>query len=218
MDLWIVSDKSDKQKDESKPAEQPAAQTFPTQTFPTQAQPVAPVIGATNCEPHMKAIMDLYDKGFEGLNRDGVEFFEFYKAVAATNFEPGSYKMALSMLSGMEKSMTKDSLIEQSAYYIDEIQKVHSTYTNNGIAKRDEIERNKASENEQLKNDLSLLEEQLKVIKAQIESKSMALQQIDAKYAPSLEEVQCKMAANDMAKDKIISTLNKVVQDIKTIL
>jgi hypothetical protein len=223
-DFWIVSDK-DKNKDatDSKQAQVTEPTTFPTsQTFPTaQAAPVAqaapaPTIGATNCEPHMDAIMDMYEKGFDGLNRDGVEFFEFFKAVAAANFEPGAYKMALSVLSGMEKNMTKESLIEQSAYYINEIQLVHTRYTQNGNNKKAEIERSKATENEQLKNDLLLLEEQLKTISAQIESKKIALNQIDTKYAPAIEEVMCKIAANDTAKDRIVGTINMVVQGIKT--
>jgi hypothetical protein len=44
--------------------------------------------------------------------------------------------------------------------------------------------------------------------------KQAALAGIDAKYSPQITEVECKLMANDMARDRIIGTIQQVVTGI----
>lgn len=183
--------------------------------FPTKEEE-APTIGATNCEPHMDAVMKLYEKGFEGLDQPGVEFFEYFKSVASAGMDnPAAYTMAFNMLKGLEPDLSKDGLLEQSKFYVTEIEKVHQGYDTNGKNKKIEVEDQKNVETEKLKSDISLLEQQLETTKNQIEAKKLKLGGIDSKYDPEIEEIGCKMAANDMARDKILGAINKVVEGIK---
>ena len=188
---------------------------FPDATPATAAPVVSPIIGTTNCEPHMEAIMSLYEKGFDGLNQPGVEFFEFFKSVIAGGVDnPATYTMAFNMLKGLESGMNKQSLLSQSNFYKDEILKVYQGYIKSGTDKKMEIEKQRDAETERLRSDLDLLRQQLETIKTQIQTKDIQLTQQDAKYNPAIEEIGCKMAANEVAKEKIIGTINKVVAGI----
>lgn len=224
-DYWLNSDDSDKKKEEktAEPTQAPTQQT-PTQTgtaikFPDAAQVAVaiptPTIGATNCEPHMDAVMALYEEGFEGLNQPGVEFFEYFKSVVGAGIDnPGAYTMALNMLRGLDANMSKASLLQQSQFYIDEIMKVWQGYEDSGLNKKQSLEQSRDAETERMKSDLELMEQQLITLQNQIDSKKIALQSQTAKYAPGIEEIGCKMAANDLAKNKILGTINKVVAGI----
>lgn len=182
-------------------------------TFP-QVATVNPNI-PSECAPHMDAIMDLYEKGFTNLNQPGVDFFEFFQAVmdgGASN--AGAYKMAFKMLSTMEKGLTKDSLVSQSNFYVNELTKVHTDYNNDGLKKKNELLSTKTIEEQSLKTDVTMLKEQFESIKNQIASKEMQLSQIDSKYQPKLNEIDCKLMANDSAKNRILSSINTVVTGI----
>lgn len=225
-DYWINSDEeTDKTSEKvSAKVEADAAKTGTvtappggTIKFPKSTMEKAPaMVGATSCAPYMDDVMALYEKGFEGLNQPGVEFFEYFKSVAGAGIDnPSAYGMAYNMLKGMEPDMSKASLLEQSKFYIDEINKVHQQYTAGGQKRKLEIENNRDTEAEKLKSDLDLLVQQEESIKTQISTKRLALDNIDSKYTPDIEEIGCKMGANDTAKEKILGTLNKVVAGIK---
>lgn len=187
---------------------------FPDAKAVAVEEPVT-TIGATNCEPHMEAVMELYEKGFEGLNQPGVEFFEYFKSVVGAGIDtPAAYTMALNMLKGMDASMSKESLLSQAQFYVDEINKVWAGYDTSGKNKKQEIEDNRDIETERIKSDLQLMEQQLETLKNQIESATIALNSQSNKYAPEIDEIACKMAANDLAKNKILGTIKKVIAGI----
>lgn len=56
--------------------------TFPTSTAPTPIASV-PLESNPSCAPHLAKIMEMYEKGFESLNKPGYDFFEFFKSVAS---------------------------------------------------------------------------------------------------------------------------------------
>ena len=98
----------------------PTSETsFPTQSVTTMA-PITPENPA--CGPHLDKIMTLYEQGFDSLNQDGYDFYEFFKAVieAGAN-NPAIYSMALTMAKAMDSKVSKESLLSQSQFYITEI-------------------------------------------------------------------------------------------------
>lgn len=193
--------------------------TFPN-TFPTATpvvntpQPVASIENPS-CQPHLDKIVQLYESGFDGLNQAGYDFYEFYKAVVSGGIDnPQVYAMALSMGKAMDGNVSKDSLLTQSQFYIDEIMKVHQTYVENGTTKKNHLLSTKESERSQLASDLDGLKMQMEAISNQIVAKQTSLAEIDNKYANDLLEVDCKLMANDVAKDKILSSINAVKQGL----
>ena len=206
--------------DENESSEKPKAemQSTPIEPikFPVTSSNPTPKVGSTDCSMHMQSVMEMYEKGFEGLNRPGVEFFEYYKAVAEAGIDnPAAYKMAFTMLRAMEPSMTKESLLSQSQFYIAEIEKVHTHFDSEGVSKRTQLQGECSGEREKLQNEIHNLNIQLESIKNQISSKEQTLTQLDGKYIPKIEDIECKRMANDQAKSRILGGLMKIIEGIK---
>lgn len=206
--------------DESESIEQPkkesASVPIEPVKFPESPINSIPRVGTTDCSMHMKSVMEVYERGFESLNRPGIEFFEYYKAVAEAGIDnPLSYKMAFTMLRSMEPTMSKESLLSQSQFYIDEIGKVHGSFDNEGQMKKVQLQDECDLEREKLRSDIHNLNIQLESIRNQIATKETLLSQLNGKYVPQIEDIECKRMANDQAKDRILGGIRKVVEGIK---
>lgn len=212
-DLFIISD--EKGEKSSAPTKFPETKSDDTITFPKTESVISTPI-PLECAPQMESVMKTYEDGFAKLNQPGVEFFEYFQAVAEGGSDkPESYKMAFKMMKSLEKSMTKESLIEQSQFYINELSNVHANYNSIGNKKKNELLANKDSEDKKLRSEVQLLRQQLDTIKEQISSKELLINQIDGKYLPKVTELECTIRANDVARDRIVATLNSVVIGIK---
>lgn len=216
--LIFEDDAPEEKKQEKYTSKFPDAGTsFPSSTATMEAPaPTATSSVPLECAPHMDAIMKRYEDGFASLNRPGIEFYEYFEAVmeAGVN-DPAAYKMALKMLSKMEKTMTKDSLAIQSQFYIDELNKVHAGFSSQGVTTKTELMAAKDSEGLKLKNDIQLLKDQMESLKNQLGAKEIQLSQIDGRYQPRINELECKIMANDTAKNRILGSINAVVAGIK---
>jgi hypothetical protein len=184
-------------------------------------KPVVPVQTATAitpnnpaCAPHMDKIMNMYEKGFEGLNIDGFDFFEFFKMVVEGDVNnPQAYTMAFSM--GKTMGATKETLLSQSEYYITEIQKVHQGYVTAGNTKRQQAIAAKTGEETELKGELTNIDTEIARLTALKSQTEKHLQAIDGKYAPDIEEIECKLMANNLAMEGIVGSIQKVVTGVK---
>lgn len=219
MDLWITDDSKPEEKQKQPTTSFPSSSAGPAIKFPdaevVEAPKPVPMVGSTHCGPQMDAVMKLYEDGFESLNQPGIEFFEYFKSVVGGGVNiPGSYKMALNMLNGMGAGLTKDKLINQSQFYLTEIDKVHQSYSAKGIAKKAATEAERNNESEQLNADIALLRQQVEGLQNQIQTKSLELSGIDSRYNPILEEIGCKLEANNSARDTIAASIKKVVEGI----
>lgn len=193
----------------------PKATFTPTTSFPsaTKTAPITP--DNPSCGPHLDKIMDMYEKGFENLNQDGYDFYEYFRAVVKIGSDNAEmYKMAFTMAQSMEPSVTKASLISQSQFYVNEITSVHKGYKETGESKKLEMQNLKTSEESNLKQEVSELDIEIQRLKAMKSQKEAELSSIDEKYASEMTDIGCKLMANDMARDKILNSINKVVSGI----
>jgi hypothetical protein len=221
LDLIIENPDKGKKQEEANTASQNEAVKFPETNYGTQASVstqagvAMPPQANPNCEPHLQKVLEVYDLGFEKLNQPGYDFFEFYKAVTSAGIDnPSVYQMALTMAQTMDKEVSKDKLVSQSDFYVSEIMKVHSQYVEGGTGKRQELLSKKENEKRQLETDLASLKMQLEAITNQINLANTNLMGIDNKYANDLTEVDCKLMANDVAKDRILASIEKVKQGL----
>lgn len=228
-DLFFVSDGDDKKKETSANVQSTFKNKFPTSgpiETPTKVETKAETVTATEtmaeitpdnpaCAPHLDKIMKLYEDGFDGLDMDGYDFYEYFQMVVQAGINNGAaYNMAFTM--GKTMGATKESLIEQAQFYIDEINKVHQHYVDNGTVKKESALKTKGEEESTLNSELMDINNEiarLNTLKAQKES---ALSSIDAKYSPQITEIECKLMANDMARERILGTINTVVNGIKS--
>jgi hypothetical protein len=168
------------------------------------------------CAPHLDKIMGLYEQGFDGLNLDGYDFYEYFKAVIGAGVNnPAVYPMALSMAIAMDSKVTKESLISQSEFYVAEINKVHQTYSDNGSIKRQETLQAKGQEESMLTNELNGINTEIERLTTEKANKEAQLGLIDSKFAPTVTDIECKLMANDIAREKIVATISSVVNGIK---
>ena len=232
-DLFIVSDENEKanetpQVETVKPTSTAATTKFPTSTpqveesgsilgvfgFGKQEHEVATPTASVSNE-HLEKALELYQKGFDSLNQPGYDFYEFYQAVMqAGPTNPQIYTMAFTMASAMDKTISKDRLVQQSDYYLTEIEKVYNDYVGKGNSKREDLLAQKKHENESLVGELSLLRQQLEAITTQIADRENKLSVIDVKYAPMVGDVESKISANEIAKNKVVQSIEQVKQGI----
>jgi hypothetical protein len=181
--------------------------TPPSMGIPLESNPM--------CQPHMEKIIQMYEAGFDGLNMDGYDFFEYYKAVLSAGADnPAVYPMAFTMAQSMDKKITRDLLITQSDFYVQEISKVHTKYVGGGNDKKNELLGRKENEREQLGTEVQNLRMQIEALTNQLNNAQNNLVQIDNKYANDLTEVECKLMANDVAKNNLLASIDKVKQGL----
>ena len=186
-------------------------QTNSVQAPPTFSTPT------TVSDEYLEKALVLYQNGFDSLNQPGFDFYEFYQSVANAGISnPQIYTMAFSLASSMDKTVTKDKLVQQAEYYISEIGKVYTDFVSKGNAKKIEVESQKTQENQSLINELNVMNQQLEALKIQIEDRNKKLSAIGTKYDPQLIEIGNKLNANTMAKDKIIQSIEQVKNGIIT--
>jgi hypothetical protein len=229
-DLFIVSDENANEPKQEAVTPTPSTTKFPTSTptseesggifsvfgFGKSDEPTPqPTMSTSVSNEHLQATLELYQRGFDSLNQPGYDFYEFYQAIMQAGVNnPQVYPMALTMASAMDKSISKDKLVQQSEFYIAEINKVYNDYNSKGLAKKQDLMAQKQHENESLVNELSLLRQQLEAIKTQIADKENKLSVIDVKYAPMISEVDSKIGANEMAKNQIVQSIEQVKSGI----
>jgi len=166
-------------------------------------------------EEHLNKAIEIYQNGFDSLNQNGYDFYEYFQTVIQGGItNPQTYKMAFSMGSVMDKSVTKTKLLQQSDFYVSEINKVYNDYVTKGNAKKKELVDQKTHENQSLAGELNLMKEQLEALKTQIEDRENKLSSIDDKYFPKISELDSKLAANDIAKNKVIESIELVKEGI----
>lgn len=223
-DLFIINNEAGEKKEKNS-VDNSQAMKFPNATDsvtiapPGNGSPSAgvPLESNPSCQPHMEKIIQMYETGFEGLNMEGYDFFEFYKAILSAGADnPAVYPMAFTMAQTMDKKITKDSLTSQSDFYVQEISKVHTKYVENGTSKKNELLNRKEEERQQLNTEVQNLKMQIEALTNQMNNAQNNLTQIDNKYANDLLEVDCKLMANDLAKNNLLASINKVKQGLIT--
>jgi hypothetical protein len=157
----------------------------------------------------------IYQRGFDSLNTDGYDFYEYYTMVAAGGMENTPiYPMAFAMGKSVSPSITKDALTSKADYYMDEINKVYQNFSAQGSSKIDEISTKKNNENQNLVHELESIKTQIESLLVQQASCERKLGDIDSKYAGQLNDVQTMIKANSIAKEKFIGQIQTVKNGI----
>jgi polyhydroxyalkanoate synthesis regulator phasin len=186
-----------------------------TQTPSFSYTPTTPVNTGGVTQEALDKALEIYQKGFDSLNQPGFDFYEFYQSVTNAGVtNPQIYAMAFSMANGMDKSVTKEKLVQQGEFYLTEIMKQYDDFVAQGNGKKQQIEEQKSHENQSLVNELELMNQQMDSLKNQIEDRKRKLAEIGSKYDPQISAIADKLSANNMAKDKIISSIEQVKQGI----
>lgn len=192
---------------------------FPNQTKFPDTTNSSFIAGNNSNNPFINEILDVYNKGFETLNNDGFDFFEMYKSVMAVGASnPQSYQMAFTMGKTLKTDLSKEFLIEKSKYYISEIEKVYSKYDATGNSKNKDLNNAITTQKYDLNKNIADLDAQIAKLQSDLEIKKTALSKIDNENQQMFAEIQQKIEANNIAKQKILESINTVVTGINQYL
>ena len=167
----------------------------------------------------LNEILEVYNKGFEGLNSDGFDFFEMYKSVMAVGpTNPQSYQMAFTMGKTIKSDLSKEFLLEKSKFYISEIEKVYAKYDATGNSKNKDLSDTITNQKNHLTKTISDIESQIAKLQSELEGKKAELARIDFDNKEMFIQIQLKIEANNLAKHKILESINTVVTGINQYL
>ena len=208
---------TDNEKNETETA--PVQQNIPVNNspagtqFPTSATSSTTVSNSNN--PFIGEVLSVYEKGFEGLNNEGFDFFELYKSVMAVGSNnPQSYQMAFAMGKTLRPEITKEFLLDKSKFYISEIEKVFQNYDVIGNSKKNELNNGILHKKENLNKEIADLQTQIAALQNTLQGKTAELAQIDNENKELFVEIQQKIEANSIAKQKILESINTVIAGI----
>ncbi len=186
--------------------------------FPNQntIEESSPVPSNTVNNSVLDTVVEMYQSGFDSLNMPGYDFYEFFKAIKAVNSnEPSVYQMAMTMAQLSDPKTSNESLLKSADFYIDEINKVHKQYAEKGNFKREQIKDNQLKEKDKLVSEISILEKQIIELQTKISNKKIKLETTDSSLLSEILSIEQKIAANDIAKAKILETIKTVMDGIK---
>lgn len=200
-------------KEQVQVAEQTTGKKFPTETtFPNSTTD-------SYNNPFINEILAVYEKGFESLNESGFDFFELYKSVMAVGpTNPQSYQMAFTMGKTIKSDLTKEFLLEKANFYIKEIEKVYVKYDDTGNIKKKDLSDTIIREKASLTKSISDLESKIAQLQNELETKKTELGKIDLNNKEQFSEIQLKIDANNLAKHKILDSINTVVTGVNQYL
>ena len=166
--------------------------TMPTDTkFPEATVTPTMPMGSANNNPFLGEVLDVYQKGFDGLNAEGFDFFELYKSVQAVGVtNPQSYQMAFTMGKTINSALTKEFLLEKSKFYITEIEKVYVSFDEKGKAKNNNLNGEITTKKNNLTTEIANLEKQIATLQADLETKKAALAKIDFENHEAFSEIK----------------------------
>ena len=209
----FINEEASQPKDAS-----PAPTSFPpTNKFPDTPTNTNP--SNSNANPFLGEVLDVYQKGFDGLNLEGFDFFELYKSVNAVGVtNPQSYQMAFTMGKTINPNLSKEFLLDKAKFYQSEIEKVYEKYNITGNAKKSDLNAKVTQEKKDLSQSIEAIEAQIAQLQKDLESKRISLTQIDNDNAQEFRELQLKIEANTMARQKIQDSISLVVTGINQYL
>jgi hypothetical protein len=226
----FINDDSSAPKDAAAPVKQaPPAPTFQNK-FPDQAMPppipqgsysssVNAGTGSTINNPFLADVLSVYEKGFESLNMSGFDFFEMYKSVMAVGASnPQAYQMAFTMGKTINPVLTKEFLLEKAKFYTAEIEKVYTKYDTDGNAKKMGLDNTLTAEKFNLTKTIEELEAKIVQLQSELQIKKEELIKIDSGSREKYSEIQLKIEANNLAKSRILESINTVVTGINQYL
>lgn len=186
--------------------------------FPESTNSFQPAETISN-NPFLQEVFSVYEKGFDSLNQSGFDFYEMYKSVisvGATN--PQSYQMAFTLGKTISPEITKPFLLEKSKFYTDEIEKVYAKYDATGNSRKKELSDAIAKEKDGLSKNIKDLESKITQLQYDLNKCKEELEKVDFKNKEQFSEIQLKIEANDLAKKKIVDSINMVITGINQYL
>ncbi len=151
-----------------------------------------------------------YEDLLKKLNKDGIDFFEYFTGVAKMGGGPNDYKAMFIAIQTMDTDINIQQLTADAEFYIAEIQKESSNINTAGRKKLETLDREKNSTRSSLTIEVSKLQKELIKIQKNLNQKEEELNNLEQVYSEKITRTQAKLEANKRAADIICSKINVV--------
>jgi len=171
---------------------------------------------AANPSKYLNEIIEVYQRKFDALNKEGYDFHEFFEAMSDLSPRTAeTYKMASHFATKIDKNVSKDYLLATAGYYEEELTKLHDFNESQGNQKLQEISNEKAVEKSSLEGEVQSLKNQIAALELQMSAKNSELKSIESKYASQISDIESKLAANTAAKNAVLGSIAEIKSGIE---
>ena len=185
--------------------------------FPTQV--AYPVTGDPSANPFINEVVEVYDKGFASLNSAEFDFYELYRSVMVVGpGNPQSYQMAFTMGKSLKPDLSKQFLLDKAKYYTDEIDKVYTKYNDAGNSKIKDLNDSLTRQKDELSRTIHDLETKIIQLQNELMKAKSEFEKVDFQNKEKFTELQLKLDANNIARKKILDSINQVVAGVNQYL
>lgn len=172
-----------------------------------------------SANPFINEVVEVYEKGFASLNSAEFDFYELYRSVMVVGpGNPQSYQMAFTMGKSLKPDLSKQFLLDKAKYYSDEIEKVYSKYNDAGNAKIKDLNDTVVKQKDDLSKTIHDLETKIIQLQNELMKSKSELEKIDFNNKEKYTELQLKLDANNVARKKILDSINQVVAGVNQYL
>lgn len=224
-DLWVKPKDSETNQNSSSSEVQPGSQTTHS-IGAVGGEFVAQQPKSTTSTELVEKFVTLFRQGIEEKDLLGVDMMEFIRALFPPNTTSAptseNYQKIFDVFKVADPSLTKQRLLDSSAYYRGEVVIETEKYLSEGKKKLSEIEETKSNERKSLEKqqtDLQLEEQKLreKIVELEEDLKNNGksqgevvtnLSSIDRKYQPELNEVKQKISAIEQASERVVNSFS----------
>jgi hypothetical protein len=185
-----------------------ASTTAPATALPTNT--IAPA--AENVKEMKLRIYQL----LESLNKPGCDFFEVWNAaIEMGGANSNNIKAAFTSLRYVDKSLTKEKLLETSDFYISSLKKVLDAETTKRQEEKDKLIKQKEQEKANLTAEISDIEQQIIVLQNMLADKKLQSEGINEKYKLPVELIEEKIANGHQSVNSVLGEMQQVVAIIQ---
>ena len=118
----------------------------------------------------------------------------------------------------LNPNVSKDFLIDKAKYYLSEIDKVHAKYDLTGNTKKVDLSNKITQEKNSLSKTIADLESKIVELQKELNAKKIELEKVDLNNKEEFSELELKIEANNIAKQKIVESINTVLTGINQYL
>jgi hypothetical protein len=152
----------------------------------------------------------------ESLNKPGCDFFEVWNAaIEMGDANSNNIKAAFTSLRYVDKSLTKEKLLETSDFYISSLKKVLDTETAKRQEEKDKLIKQKEQEKVALTTEISNIEQQIVALQNKLADIKQQSEGINEKYKLPVEMIEEKIANGHQSVSSVISEMQQVVAIIQ---
>ena len=152
----------------------------------------------------------------ESINKPGCDFFEVWNAsIEMGGANSSNIKAAYTSLKYVDKSLTKDKLLETGDFYINSLVKILDAETIKRQDEKDKLLVQKEQEKTSLTTEINELEQQILALQKKLAEKKLQSEGINQKYEPLIAAIDQKITNGHQSVNGVLNEMQQVVAIIQ---